>query len=168
MSFCLCLFWLAEPCFMWMLCPFPSLVALSRGASLDHGTWSVPYLCTHRDAVEFLESCTVGSSKSPAVFVPVLSSSPQLVLSIYAFRNGHVFLLNLKQEAVRFSKHKVNAAVRYLREQRSLSRASVCCREGVREVFGAQLKGMMVKGTHSSLELAKPILLNYLALCLCD
>lgn len=107
-----------------------------RGASFDQRTWSVPCLCTHRDTDEFLESCTVGSSKSPAIFVPVLSSSPQLVLSIYAFRKGHVFLLNLKQEAMRFSKHKVNAAVSYLREQRSLSRASVCCREAVREVFG--------------------------------
>lgn len=77
-------------------------------------------------------------------------------------------MLNLMQEATWFSKQEINEAVRYLREQRSLSRAGVCCREAVKEMFGAQLKGMIVKGTHDSLELAKPVLLNYLALCLCD
>jgi len=106
-------------------------------------------------------SCWVPQSfrKSAAIFVPVLSSHPRLVVSIYtadSWRNGGVFVPNPMQqgpEAAQFGRPKMNVVVRC-----SVSRASVCCREAVKEMFGAQIMGVIMKGTHYSLELAGPVL----------
>lgn len=113
----------------------------------------MPWLCIGKDTDELFDAPVlqqVTRHLCPGAVLP-----PMTCCAIYtanSWRNGHVFVPNLMQqgpEATQFSKQKMNVVVRYLGEPRcSLPRANTCCREAVKEMFGAQLMGMVMKGTN--------------------